>query len=328
MRVAQRSIDMDVNCVLSTMGTIRADGEAASNDVTARSPLPGLNSWDIGYAELASWFHKSPTAGMNGLQLQDWKNCYESIHRFAASRDKIEQLRRSFPKDHAEGTGISGEQRHELYQETESFFFRSYKTISQVAALTTRWPTVFGQTPVGSMAKFIPWLEKRFSAYGYFSPLEDARRFRALVEHPEQHQAYEWTTVTVCGGPIHVVLFGPASRSGWIPLGSVAKPMEDGPGWDIAAPYENFVFNITAHALHACMWQIRQHLAGSVLTSPFRAIGIDSQGRQVDMSGLDMTKARGKMVSMGGGPVSVPGSSGPPGHDPVTHRGFSFGRPN
>lgn len=308
------------------MGTTRDDDVVSATGGGGTQPSPHLNPWDIGHAELSSWFHEFPTAGLSGFQMQSLKNCYEAIHRFADGRDRVESLRRKYPKNHDGTTGIRPEEQHHFHQETEAFFARYYSTISRVAALTTRWSGVFGQTPVGSMATFIKWLEKRFNAYGYFSPIEDARRFRAILEHPEQHQEYEWTTATVGGGPIHVVLFGPASRNGSIPLGAAAKKMKDGPGWDIAAPYENFVFNSTALALHACLWQIRQHLAGMELTSPISAIGIDAQGREVDMSGIDASNAHGKMVHMGGGPGSVPGTSGPPSHDPVTHHDTSFGR--
>jgi hypothetical protein len=311
------------------MGTTRNGDTDLPADNALVEPSPALNSWDIGHAEISSWFHQFPTASLSGIQLQSLKNTYEAIHRFADSRDTLEQLRGLYPTNHDKMDGIQPEQQHRLYRETEDFFARYYQTISRVAALTARWSVVFGQTPVGSMATFIKWLEKRFNAYGYFSPAEDARRFRAVLDHPEQQQEYEWMTVTVGGGPVHVVLFGPASRSGAIPLGAVGREMADGPGWEIAAPYENFVFNNTALALHACIWQIHQHLAGEEITSPIiPMMGLTAEGVEVplaDFDELNSSNSQGKIVSMNGGPVTVPGSSGPQ-VDHNAHSGTSFGR--
>jgi len=178
------------------------------------------------------------------------------------------------------------------------------------------------------MAKFIKWLERRFDAYGYFSPAEDARRFRAILEHPEQHQEYEWMTITIGGGPLHVLLYGPASPNGSIPEGAAPRDLGDGPGWEIAAPYENFVFNSTALALHACLWQIRQHVLGESLTSPIAlTFLLDAQGRPADHRKLDPSNSHGKVVSFNGvGPATVPGTFGPVMGDPNTHKGISFGR--
>ena len=290
-------------------------------------PAPEINDWDIGRAEISDWFAEIPTDTFNGFQQQSLLNCWEGIHRFADSRDRLEDLRRRYPKNHDEIDGIKPGQQHDLFEATEAFFARYYATISRIAALTTRWSPVFSQTPVGSMAKFIKWLERRFDAPGYFSPAEDARRFRAVLEHPEQHQEYAWMTVTIGGGPMHIALYGPASSSGAIPEGAAAKHLDDGPGWDIAAPYENFVFNNTALALHACLWQIKQHVEGRPLTSPIVKLGgLDAEGRRIEIPSLEASNAHGKIVFMNGGPVTVPGTSGPPQDDPITHEGISFGR--
>jgi hypothetical protein len=313
----------------SAMDITRADPERSPGDDDVSEPSGDLNSWDIGHAEISAWFQGFATASTTGIQCQSLRNCEGAIHRFADSRDRIEGLRRRFPKNHNKVGGIRPEQQDALYRETEDFFARYYATISRVASLTTRWSVVFGQTPVGSMAAFIKWLEKRYNAYGYFSPIEDARRFRAILEHPEQHQEYEWKTITIGGGPMHVLLYGPASRGGMIPAGAVSRQMEDGLGWQIAAPYENFVFNNTAQALHACMWQIRQYLAGEELTSPIvRGIGFDAEGNEVnpaDFDQLNAANSHGKFLSMNGGPSAVPGSAGPPDHGNY-HSGVSFGR--
>ncbi|WP_419817415.1 hypothetical protein [Glaciibacter flavus] len=306
-----------------------ATDQPTVDDGAARhAPAPELNPWDITRAEIAGWFREIPTDTLNGFQKQSLKNCWESIHRFADNRDHMEQLRRESPKHHDPVDGIQPEHQHAIYEATEAFFARYYLTISRVAALTTRWSGVFGQPPVGSMAAFIRWLEGRFEAPGYFSPLEDARRFRAVLEHPEQHQEYEWMTATVGQGPVHVVLYGPASRTGAIPNGASPKQFADGPGWDMAAPYENFVFNNTALALHACLWQINQSLSSEALSSPIvQLFAIDSGGQPTKSLARGPGGFHGKVVSFNGsGPTTIPGSSGPPAEDPITHEDISFGR--
>lgn len=66
--------------------------------------------------------------------------------------------------------------------------------------------------------------------------LESARAFRALMEHKQSNQVYEWHTSNF-SGRTQVVLVGKKSRNGSIPPGA----SNYGDGWWFPAPDEDLV---------------------------------------------------------------------------------------
>ncbi|MFN3707254.1 hypothetical protein [Microcella sp.] len=282
----------------------RKRARPASQD-SARRPVGQNNPWDIGSEEVDEWFRWIDKLQVTGLQGQSLQNLYEAIARLRRKLDSIEELRQRFPKHHREQGGIEPHQQLELFEATEAFFLTHYSVLSTLAAATARFPPVFGQPPTASMSKFVEWLNARFEAPGHFDILQQARAFRAVLDHPDQHQPYGWRTVTHEGGPIRVVLFGPASSRGAVPLGSVKHTFRDGPGWDYIAPPEAFVFTLTALATRCVLWQLAEWSEGLPVTTPIVRVSEAAPESKADRSAIK-TDSWSRVVAINGSPEVFP----------------------
>ena len=297
------------------------------NPKKTSSSLPGTktlgsrNAWDIGHAEIDQWFAWLDDVAMTSLQARALINLWESMQRLSKKRIAVDDLRERLPKHHRPNGGMTQTDKDELFEATESFFQNFYGVLSGLASVVIRFNgQVFdGQATTSTMAKFVDWLNKRFEAPGHFDILQEARAFRALLDHPDQKQPYTWQSATIAGGPVRIVLFGP----GAVPTGGHEREFADGKGWDMDAPYEGFVSTMMALAIRSCLWQIHQWGSGLEITSPIVTIASTRPaGHSPEMNSLKHT-GFAKVIAIND---AAPSPHVPESEDQRTYTGYSFGR--
>lgn len=287
-------------------------------------PLASKNPWNVHQREFDEWFRWIDDLEVTEIQRQSLQNLHEAIVRLANKRDNLQALRRRLPKHHRGLGGIKLDQQYEIFDATEAFFQTFYAVLSTLAAACARFSSVFGQPPTSSMSKYIEWLNVRFKTRGHFDFLQVARAFRAVLDHSEQFPPYDWKTVTHDGGPMRIVLLGPTSRGGSVPPGSVRREFADGAGWDFVAPFEDFVFTMTALAARCCLWQLAEWSRGDPLTTPIVKISGDPIP-EGDAGQTEHSDSWARVVAINGSPDTIPNWTMPESY-PNPYHEVSFGR--
>lgn len=184
------------------------------------------------------------TPGVDGKRRQAIVNYVEAIGRLTMRSELLSVTAGFF----ASPTFViipANQNQHEVYDLYEGYFQGFYKTLSSLAAITAMFPKVFNDLPFSSMEKFLREVGK---AYPIVEPavdlLEQARKYRTLLDHPANAAASDWISFrTVDGRGLRIIFFGPKSNSGNIPKGSeaVTFPFPKEADWIFDAPFAPFV---------------------------------------------------------------------------------------
>lgn len=180
----------------------------------------------------------------------------ESLSRLLEKRDQVQAARGAFgpvsiyyPNAHP-----TPRQQENLYHATAEFFNAYYTAVSAFSSLIKRHWEVFGDSPNGSVAKFLSWWKTKSPFMEDAYPiLESARLFRAMQSHTESHPTYVWHTwedreLT------RIFLLGSPNSQGKIPAGTEQR--ED--KWVLAAPDEDLVVSALAVQLNAVIPAIEE----------------------------------------------------------------------
>ena len=218
---------------------------------------------------IAHWIHEFDHFDIKVTQRGAVAEANEAFARLLVKRDLMQKARGVF-----HGVSIYPMLEYppkyfeDLFAATQDFYHTYYTTVSAFISVVKRFPDVFGDCPSESVARFIKW----WSGYGLFMDsqgplLESARAFRALMEHKQSNQVYQWHSSNF-SGRTQILLTGEKSRSGAIPPGA----SNYGDGWWFPAPDEDLVTtalsaqlnNLLAHVgfkymnhdkALACTWQ-------------------------------------------------------------------------
>lgn len=216
----------------------------------------------IGQGYIDIWIHQAsghwrtnPSEKAALLELE------EGLRRLIKKRDGVEAARRSFmpasPMDRR--THPKSEDQEALFDTTQDFYLTYYATVSAFASFLSRFSNELrNNIPHRSNQKFLKWL-REFALFPDISIplLEEARQFRALLDHKASHQPYEWSTAGVEGW-IRIILHGPAGQNGAIPEGAMNElagldRLPEGHTWTFVAPDEDQVLSALALQLNAFM---------------------------------------------------------------------------
>jgi hypothetical protein len=204
--------------------------------------------------DIVYWAHYADHCDFNAPQRQAARHLRESMHRLLRYRDRLDEIRNTFPVSAVSGLfRPTSEQQHRLFDATQDFYQTFYATLSAWAGFLARVYGKLGPTtpPTASMKQFIEWLSAEqpiFEELGYADELEDARRFRTILDHSGQAQPFDWATHDAGREhpTVYISLFGPSSRAGRGPIGSSSGgPIGDN-GWYFIAPDEVSVANCLA----------------------------------------------------------------------------------
>lgn len=138
-------------------------------------------------------------------------------------------------------------QQQRLFEATQDLFQTYYAALAAMVAFLNRLPKFtakYGHPSHNSTAKAIIWMrslaELPFLAHMPFLEenadcLEEARAFRAVLDHPGGTQPYDWSTTKVGHhDDLMLTLFG----DGKAPVGATAGPTLIGQGeWHFTAPF-------------------------------------------------------------------------------------------
>lgn len=227
----------------------------------------------IGPGYIAYWVHEAGAhwelSSRERVALQDLD---ESFRRLLRQRDAVQHARRAFlPASslHTEGPPSPATQQA-LYDAVHDFFQTFYSTLSALASFLGRFRTELeSEVPHRSNAKFLDWLTRRALFKEEALPLlQEARQFRALLDHKASHQPADWGTQSV-DGFVRIFLHGPAGSTGALPDGAMMKLPEmdmlpEEHDWQFVAPDEDLVLWALAVQMNATFpriqpWRWDQH---------------------------------------------------------------------
>lgn len=221
----------------------------------------------VGHGYVDYWCHMPEHWNINDQERRAITDLCESLHRLIEKRDRVQTARRAFAPASSFGASSTPDARaqQELFDATHDFFQTYYSTLSSFAGVLTRFRDEVGRdVQVGSMAKFIQWLKPHaLFAHEAIPLLEEARAFRALLDHKASHQPVDWSTMED-GVLVRAAFHGRASRSGVIPTGARLRSEADKelPGdddWIFIAPDEDRVLAALAVQLNAVFPRIQRH---------------------------------------------------------------------
>jgi hypothetical protein len=152
-----------------------------------------------------------------------------------------------------------------LFSATHDFYQTYYSALSAFASFLTRFKKELGEVPHASMSKFLNWLDSIAMFKEATIPLlQEARQFRALMDHKQSHQPYDWATQNL-DGMVRIALHGPPNANGAVPDGAMPLLQEDheqipeGHSWVFVAPDEDRVLASLAVQLNAAFPRIQRH---------------------------------------------------------------------
>ena len=138
---------------------------------------------------------------------------------------------------------------------TKDFYLSFYSSVSALAGVVKRFPSIFGHAPQHSNERFLEWMTSIALFKDQWHLLQAARNFRTLLDHPASKQPYEWGTVIDRDGYLRTMLHGPAGYTGNIPEGAEKVPSEmqlrDDDAWIFIAPDEDRVLSLLSVQLNA-----------------------------------------------------------------------------
>lgn len=212
----------------------------------------------IGPAYIDYWIHLFSHWEANEGQKRTITDLEESLKSLLQKRDRLQAARGAFSRVSVYYPRAHPTPRHQdmLFSATHDFFHTYYSVVSAMLSVIRRHSYVFGEAPTRSISRFLIW----WKAKGIFMDeayplLEEARAFRAMLDHKESHPPYTWHTADD-SGLTKIFLVGPSSSSGSIPDGTF--PFQG--GWGFLAPDEDLITSALAVQLNAVVPEIGMHM--------------------------------------------------------------------
>ena len=214
----------------------------------------GASLWHFESSHLATWMELIGAGQpLSEAQNHAFEHCFDSMWRLVRKFDGLTALRETVEMD-----SISEDQKHTLFELTESYYHGFYSAISALSGLMARYANVFGRNiPSSSVQKYIIWLENRYRFGLPIEFLSIARRFRTILAHPEQHPAFTWGYAA--SSPTYIFLHGAISPNGFLPHGARVSEFEQLPDrWIFPAPDERWVLDSLGLFVLTAVLQIRE----------------------------------------------------------------------
>lgn len=200
------------------------------------------------------WQQAFDPLSLNRFEGQALRAFFEEMGYLLGAQNSLDDLRRECATSPMTGwPSPNEEQIPTFYNRTKIYYDTFYSALSHLSSVVVRFSRVFGGRTFMDNARFVAWLKRRDvlpyevggSTDWTFNLLERARLFRALLNHPQQFPVIDWSTESsnIYRVP-RVVLHGPASRSGAVPVGSskIMHSYLEG-DWRFEAPQESSVTN-------------------------------------------------------------------------------------
>jgi hypothetical protein len=227
-------------------------------DVPKTYSLHQLTSSNMSAVVVEGWQKAFEGLSFNQFEAQALRGFFEEMENLLDALDGLQSVRSQCDKSPITGWPAPTEkQRRLIYNRTKNYFDTYYGALSHLSSVVSRFSKVFGGKAFSDNAKFVRWM-KDFVGLPYeesgrdntFFFLENARLFRALLNHPQQFPVLDWSTETSYNYRVpRLVLHGPESRSGVIPNGSSRANLPwVNAAWRFDAPPEVSVTNSLANA--------------------------------------------------------------------------------
>jgi hypothetical protein len=234
------------------------------------SGQPGIFRIGLGYIDY--WMHEPEHWTVSDREQTALADLDEALRRLIGKRNVVETARRAFvPVSTLDTESRPPDQvQVALFEATQDFYLTFYATLSSFVSALTRFKDALGDVPHVSNGKFLTWLETRALMPEITIPLlQEARQFRAILDHKASHQPYKWGT-TMAESGARVMLHGECSRNGNIPDGAlrVIDGLDEFPeetGWTFVAPDEDRVLAALALQLNAMLPRIQPFRANDIL---------------------------------------------------------------
>lgn len=231
----------------------------------------------VDHSTVDAWSDAFALLEFNRYEGQAVRGFLEEMEHLIEHRDDVDLLRSGFAVDPRTGRQWPDDrQKRRLYSSTKIYFDTYYSALSHLSSVVARFSKIFGGVAYTENKPFLTWLEKyhadlpaHFNVGSLvFHELESARRFRALLNHPQQFSPPDWSTETrPFYDVVHIVMHGAQSRTGKIPPGSrhdMIPPFVEA-DWRMDAPDEvsvtNCLTNVAAPILSAVLAQRRPDAA-------------------------------------------------------------------
>lgn len=243
--VSVRQVTYSYNCQMIESGSLHAIGDEC---------------FRVGPSYVAYWMHEFTHWESTPNQKQAADHLEESLLRLLEKRDELQLARGAFApvSVYYPESRPTRRQQNRLFAVTADFFQNYYSAVSAFTGFIKRHADVFGDAPHNSVARFLKWYETRaLFPEGTIPLLEDARAFRALLDHSASHQPYNWHTVDVSPGFCRIVLVGSAERQAQVPPG--AEMDQEEAKWSFIAPDEDLLCWALSVQLNATVPVISGH---------------------------------------------------------------------
>lgn len=175
---------------------------------------------------------------------QSLANLVELIENFSSKMYDLQIARASHNPWHNKKYGISQEGQFEIYAGTLTFYDSFYSVLSYLAGFVQENRKVFPHAKTSSITAFLSWIQSEgFPLLDVGGPLRRAYDFRSLAVHQNGKSPLNWDTLTLYNSPVFVVL----RALGNMPAGRNLQyvKFQNGDGWCIASPNEEFVTLLT-----------------------------------------------------------------------------------
>ena len=227
----------------------------------------------IGLGYIDHWMHEPEHWTVSDKEKRALADLEEALRRLVGKRDSVETARRAF----IPASSLDTESRPRddvqvaLYEATQDFYLNFYATLSSFVSVLTRFKDALGDVPHTSNQKFLVWMESQALMPEIAIPLlQEARQFRAVLDHKASHQPYEWGTTSTESGT-RVMLYGESSRNRSIPDGALRivdgldPDFPEETAWTFVAPDEDRVLAALAVQLNAMLMRIQPYRVNSVV---------------------------------------------------------------
>lgn len=187
-------------------------------------PASELDLLSAQYIE--AWGQALSQLPLTGKQRQALRNYLESAHRIAKKRVQVTRAVGAWQPQTPPIVLPTAEAQQMIYELYEGYYQAVYNTLSKLAGVVVLFPKIFGQPPVRSMQKFLTHFADLAPEFKEACEiLEQARKYRTLLDHPAGAPVSDWLTQrTADGRGIVVFHFGPANAKGGIPEGTLPAP--------------------------------------------------------------------------------------------------------
>lgn len=246
------------------MGLRRRGREVAlhpHNATMNRGPRLSSITHVFGDAHLQRWRGAFEDARVNPFQARALGGFFGEVGFLIEARDALDEFRDTMPRSQIGRDAPNERQRERLYFLTKSFFDTYYSALSHLSSVLVRFSSIFGELRLTENRRLVLWLGGNLELvhHDVLVDVERSRLFRAVVNHPQQFPVVDWHTATDNENTnAHVVLHGPASRSGKIPPGATRHHPYVGEmyDWTMRAPDEVSATNSFAIAASECLFKI------------------------------------------------------------------------